>query len=54
MMPGSKIVLPSSDADDYSKNILRSTISRIVNPTSKLLIPPPILTTELKIMTTCR
>ncbi len=39
MMPGSKIVLPSSDAEDYARTFLRSLISRIVNPTSKLLIP---------------
>ncbi len=39
MKPDSKIVLPSSDAEDYFGNILRSTISRIVNPTCKLLIP---------------
>ncbi len=32
MMPGSKIVLPSSDANDYSSAILRNTISRIANP----------------------
>ena len=43
MTPGSKIVLPSSDVMEYSGNTLRSIISRIVNPTSKLLIPPPIL-----------
>ncbi len=38
-MPGSKIVLPSSDAEDYSRTFLHSIIRRIVNPTSKLLIP---------------
>ncbi len=32
MMPGSKIVLPSSDVEEYSGNILRSTIFRIANP----------------------
>ncbi len=32
MMPGSKIVLPSSNAEEYSGGILRGTISRIVNP----------------------
>ncbi len=32
-MPGSKIILPSSDAEDYyCRAILCSTISRIVNP----------------------
>ncbi|XP_064391676.1 uncharacterized protein LOC135339487 isoform X2 [Halichondria panicea] len=31
-MPRSKIVLPSSDAEEYSGKILRGTISRIVNP----------------------
>ncbi len=39
MMPRSKIVLPSSDAKDYTRQILRNTISHIVNPTGKLLIP---------------
>ncbi len=39
MMPSSKIVLPSSDAEEYNGIMLRSTISRIVNPTRKLLIP---------------
>ncbi|XP_064391681.1 uncharacterized protein LOC135339489 isoform X2 [Halichondria panicea] len=34
MMPGSKIVLPSSNVDDYTATALRSTISHIVNPTS--------------------
>ncbi|XP_064391689.1 uncharacterized protein LOC135339494 isoform X2 [Halichondria panicea] len=33
MMPSSKIVLPSSDAEEYNGIMLRSTISRIVNPT---------------------
>ncbi len=32
MMPDSKIVLPSSDVEEYSGNILRSTIFRIANP----------------------
>ena len=32
MMPGSKIVLPSSNVEEYSGIILRGTISRIVNP----------------------
>ena len=41
MMPGSKIVLPSSNVDDYTATALRSTISHIVNPTSKLLSPSP-------------
>ncbi len=36
-MPGSKIVLPSSDIDEYTGNALRSTVSHIVNPTRKLL-----------------
>ncbi len=35
MMPGSKIVLPSSVAEEYSAKALVSTISRIVNPRSK-------------------
>ncbi|XP_064391728.1 uncharacterized protein LOC135339526 isoform X2 [Halichondria panicea] len=35
-MPGSKIILPSSDAEDYyCRAILCSTISRIVNPEGK-------------------
>ncbi|XP_064391666.1 uncharacterized protein LOC135339484 [Halichondria panicea] len=34
MMPGSKIVLPSSNVDDYTATALRSTISSILNPTS--------------------
>ncbi|XP_064391678.1 uncharacterized protein LOC135339488 isoform X2 [Halichondria panicea] len=33
MMPGSKIVLPSSNVDDYTATALRSIISHIVNPT---------------------
>ena len=33
MMAGSKIVLQSSDVDEYSIAALRSTITRIVNPT---------------------
>ncbi len=32
MMPSSKIVLPSSDAEEYSGNFLRDTISHSVNP----------------------
>ncbi len=32
MMPGSKIVLPSSNVDNYSGVMLRGIISRIVNP----------------------
>ncbi len=32
MMPGSKIVLPSSDVKEYSGTVLRSTVSRIANP----------------------
>ncbi len=32
MKPGSKIVLTSSDVEDYSETSLRRTISRIVNP----------------------
>ncbi len=32
MMSGSKIVLPSSDADEYTLHALRSTIISIVNP----------------------
>ncbi len=28
MMPGSKIVLPSSDVEEYTGNILQSTVSR--------------------------
>ncbi|XP_064391735.1 uncharacterized protein LOC135339529 isoform X2 [Halichondria panicea] len=35
MMQGSKIVLPSSDVEEYSANILQTTISRIVNPKSQ-------------------
>ncbi len=31
-MPGSKIVLPSSDVYEYSGTVLCSTVSRIVNP----------------------
>ncbi|XP_064391690.1 uncharacterized protein LOC135339495 [Halichondria panicea] len=31
IMPGSKIVLPSSDVDEYAGNILQNTISRISN-----------------------
>ncbi len=31
MMPGSKIVLPTSDVEEYSGNALCSTISRILN-----------------------
>ena len=31
-MPGSKIVLPSSDVKEYSGNFLRDTISNIANP----------------------
>ncbi len=42
MMPGSRIVIiPSSDVGEYSRNMLRNTISHIVNPTRKLLITPP-------------
>ena len=40
-MPGSKIVLPSSNVDDYTAIDLHSTVSRILNPTSKLLITSP-------------
>ncbi len=32
IMPGSKIVLPSSNVEEYSGKILRDTISHIVNP----------------------
>ncbi len=32
MMPGSKIVLPSSDVEDYYGTTLPWTISRIANP----------------------
>ncbi len=38
MMPGSKIVLPSSDANDYSNAILRNTISRIANPIKVIIL----------------
>ena len=41
MMQGSKIVLPSSDVEEYSANILQTTISRIVNPKSMILIYNP-------------
>ncbi|XP_064391664.1 uncharacterized protein LOC135339483 [Halichondria panicea] len=34
MMPGSKIVLPSSNVDDYTAIDLHSTVSRILNPTN--------------------
>ncbi len=37
MMPGSKIVLPSSDVEEYSGTVLRSTVSRIVNPKGIIL-----------------
>ncbi len=57
MMPGSKIVLPSSDADEYTATALRTTVSHIVNPTSKLLIPSPIyssIQSKKILLTTCR
>ncbi len=41
MIQGSKIVLPSSDVEEYSANILQTTISRIVNPKSMILIYNP-------------
>ncbi len=37
MMPGSKIVLPSSDVEGYSGTVLRSTVSRIANPKGIIL-----------------
>ena len=37
MMPGSKIVLPSSDVEEYSGTVLRSTVSRIANPKGIIL-----------------
>ena len=37
IMADSKIVLPSSDVNEYTGIALRSTISHIVNPTRKLL-----------------
>ncbi len=37
MMSGSKIVLPSSGVEEYSGTVLRSTVSRIVNPKGIIL-----------------
>ncbi len=37
-IPGSKIVLPSSDVEDYWGLTLRSTIARIVNPEGMILL----------------
>ncbi len=37
MMPDSKIVLPSSDVEEYSGTVLRNTVSRIVNPKGMIL-----------------
>ncbi|XP_064391671.1 uncharacterized protein LOC135339486 isoform X2 [Halichondria panicea] len=37
MMPGSKIVLPSSDVEEYIGNILQSTVSRIAKPKGMIL-----------------
>ncbi len=38
MMPGSKIVLPSSDVYEYTGNVLQSTISRIMNSEGMILL----------------
>ena len=37
MMPGSKIVLPSSDAEEYSGNILQTAMIRIANSKGMIL-----------------
>ena len=37
MMPGSKIVLPSSDVYEYSGNILQSLMPRIANSKGGIL-----------------
>ncbi len=37
MMPGSKIVLPSSDVEEYSGKVLQSTVSLIANPRGTIL-----------------
>ncbi len=37
MSPGSKIVLPSSDVEEYSGTVLQSTVSRIANPKGTIL-----------------
>ncbi len=37
-MPGSKILLPSSDVEDYCESVLRRTISHIVNPRGSSVI----------------
>ncbi len=37
MSPDSKIVLPSSDVEEYSGTVLRSTVSRIANPKGMIL-----------------
>ncbi len=36
-MPGSKIVLLSSDVEEYSGKVLQSTVSRIANPKGTIL-----------------
>ncbi len=38
MMPDSKIVLPSSNVEDYYGKRLRSTIGRIANPEGMILL----------------
>ena len=37
MMPGSKIVLPSSDVDEYAGNILQSLVSHIATSKGGIL-----------------
>ncbi len=37
MMSGSKIVLPSSDVEEYSGTVLCSTVLRIANPKGMIL-----------------
>ncbi len=37
MMAGSKLVLPSSDVEEYIGAVLRSTVSCIVNPKGMIL-----------------
>ncbi len=44
MMPGSKIVLPSSDIEEYSGTDLQSTISLIANPKGMILFSYKALT----------
>ncbi len=36
-MPGSKIVLPSSDVEEYSGTVLQCTVSRIANTKGTIL-----------------